>query len=173
MTTNNNNARKPATRTARPRASKVRTITVPPADLAQLDLNAATLALPEHLRAALATAQASQRARQTRKTPTPRVALTAAELQAMDAMGWPAPAVDANHTAKPQPRKRLNTCRGGAAYDAVVAVLTAGKTVTMPELAALWLATGNPPKPYNAIAQQLANRANHVIRQNGATIAAV
>lgn len=152
------------------RNGKVRTVHVAPADLPMIDAAAPTLALPERLAAALATAQASQQARQTRKTPTPRVALTAAELQAMEAMGWPAPAIDAGHTAKPQPRKRLNACRGGAAYDAAVAILTAGETLTMPELAALWLATGNPPKPYNAIAQQLANRAGRTIKQNGATL---
>lgn len=170
MTATNNN--RPTRKPAAPRAGKVRTLHVAPTDLPTMDLSAATLALPERLAVALATAQASQQARQTRKAPTPRVALTQAELAAMEAMNWPAPAVDANHTARPQPRQRLNSCRGAAAYDAAVAILTAGETLTMPELAALWLATGNPPKPYNAIAQQISNRAGRPIQQSGITIAA-
>ena len=169
-----NNTRKPAARTAKPRNGKVRTIQIPPADLAQLDLGAATLALPEHLRAALATATAAQQQRQqTRKAPAPRVTLTAVELQAMEAMQWQAPTVDANHTANPQPRTRQNACKGAAAYEAAAAILTAGQTLTMPELAALWLAAGNGPKPYQAIAQQIANRAQKPIQQSGAMIAAV
>lgn len=167
----NNNTRKPASN--KPRASRVRSVTVPPADLAQMDLSAATLTIPAHLAAALQTATAAQQQRQqTRKAPTPRVSFTAAERATLEAIGWNAPTVDANHTANPQPRTRQNACKGAAAYEAAAAILTAGQTISLPELAALWLAAGNGPKPYQAIAQQISNRAGRTIQQNGATIAA-
>lgn len=170
MATNNNNTRKPASN--KPRASRVRSVTVHPADLAQMDLGAATLALPAHLAAALQTAQQAQQ-RQTRKAPTPRVSLTPAELATLERMSWKAPAVDASHSAAPQPRTRANRCKGAAAYDAAAAILTTGQSLKITELAALWLAAGGEAKPFNAIMQQIANRAQRIIRQDGATIAAV
>lgn len=169
MTTNSN--AKP--RTAKPRASRVRTVTVPPADLAQMDLGAATLALPAHLAAALQTAQASQPQKR-QKQATPRVALTAAELATLERMGWKAPLITADLTVHPKPAQRgRNACKGGAAYDAAAAVLTAGHSLTVSDLAALWLATGNPAKPLNALLQQISNRAARTLQQSGATIAAV
>lgn len=156
------------------RNGKVRTIKVNPEQLQEIDAAAPTLTLPAHLAAALQAATAAQQQRQqTRKAPTPRVSLTAAEQAAMEAIGWNAPTVDANHTANPQPRTRQNACKGAAAYEAAAAILTAGQTLTMPELAALWLAAGGGPKPYQAIAQQIANRAGRPIQQTGAMIAAV
>jgi hypothetical protein len=168
----NNNTRKPASN--KPRASRVRSVTVPPADLAQMDLSAATLTLPAHLAAALQTATAAQQQRQqTRKAPTPRVAMTAAELATLERMKWKAPYVTADLTISPKPAKRgRKACKGGAAYNAAAAILTAGQSLKVTELAALWLAAGNGPKPFNAILQQVANRAGRTIQQNGATIAA-
>jgi hypothetical protein len=171
MTANNNNARKPAS--SKPRASRVRAITVPPADLAQVDLSAATLALPAHLAAALQTAQASQPQKR-QKQATPRVALTAAELATLERMGWKAPYTTADLTVTPKPAQRgRNACKGATAYDAAAAVLVAGQPLTVPDLAALWLATNGTPKPLNALLQQISNRAGRVLQQSGATIAAV
>lgn len=169
--TNNNNARKPATRAAKPRASKVRTITVPPADLAQMDLSAATLALPAHLQAALQTAQAEADARRQRATKAPamRVSLTAAQMAALAAANWKAPRTDANFTATPQPRTRTNACKGDAAYVVAVQVLQAGP-LHVADLAALWIAAGNQPRPLNGVAQQIANRAGQTVKQDGAIL---
>lgn len=154
------------------RASKVRTIKVAPEQLQDIDTAAPTLSLPAHLAAALQAAQASQQ-RQIRKAPTPRVALTAAELATLERMGWVAPTVDASYSAAPQPRTRFNACKGAAAYTAAAAILTAGQSLRLTELAALWLAAGGDAKPFNAILQQVANRAGRTIKQDGATIAAV
>lgn len=154
------------------RASKVRTIKVAPEQLQDIDTAAPTLSLPAHLQAALQAAQASQQ-RQTRKAPTPRVSLTPAEQATLEAIGWKAPTVDASYSAAPQPRTRANRCKGGAAYTAAAAILTAGQSLRITELAALWLAAGGDAKPMNAILQQVANRAGRTIKQNGATIAAV
>lgn len=154
------------------RASKVRTVKVAPEQLQEIDAAAPTLALPAHLAAALQTAQQAQQ-RQTRKAPTARVSLTAAELATLERMGWTAPTIDASYSATPQPRSRFNACKGAAAYTAAAAILTAGQTLTIAELAALWLAAGGDAKPFNAIAQQIANRAGRTIKQEGATIAAV
>ena len=159
-------------KTTTTRASKVRTVKVAPEALADVDVAAPTLALPAHLAAALQTAQQAQQ-RQTRKAPTPRVSLTPAELATLERMGWTAPTVDASYSAAPQPRTRTNRCKGGAAYDAAAAILTAGQSLKLTELAALWLAAGGDAKPFNAILQQVANRAGRTIQQNGATIAAV
>jgi hypothetical protein len=152
----------------------VRSVTVKPEQLQEVDLSAPTLslALPAHLAAALETAQLRQE-RPTRKAPPARVALTPAEAAALQCVGWQPPTVDANHTAKPQPRTRQNRCKGAAAYDAAAAVLNAGQSLKVSELAALWIASGGEAKPLNAIMQQVANRAGRVIQQNGATIAAV
>lgn len=153
------------------RAGKVRTIKVAPEQLQDIDTAAPTLSLPAHLAAALQAAQASQQ-RQTRKAPTPRVSLTPAELATLEAIGWKAPTVDAAYSAKPKPRTRANRCKGGAAYDAAAAILTAGQSLKLTELAALWLAAGGDAKPMNAILQQIANRAGRTIKQDGLTIAA-
>lgn len=152
------------------RNGKVRTVKVAPEALVDVALAAPTLELPEHLRAALQIAQKSQQ-RQTRKAPTPRVSLTAAELATLERMGWAAPTVDAAYSAAPQPRTRFNACKGAAAYTAAAAILTAGQSLKLTELAALWLAAGGDAKPMNAILQQVANRAQRTIRQDGATIA--
>lgn len=153
------------------RNGKVRTIKVSPEQLQEIDVAAPVLALPAHLQAALATAQASQPQKRQKQT-TPRVALTAAEMAAVEAMGWKPPYVTADLTVTPKPAKRgRNTCRGGAAYDAAAAVLRAGHSLTVADLAALWLATGNPAKPLNALLQQISNRAGKTLQQNGATIA--
>lgn len=154
------------------RAGKVRTVTIAPEALTDVDVAAPTLSLPAHLAAALQTAQQAQQ-RQTRKAPTPRVSLTPAEQATLEAIGWKAPTIDAAYSAAPQPRTRANRCKGGAAYDAAAAILTAGQSLKLTELAALWLAAGGEAKPMNAIIQQIANRAGRTIQQNGATIAAV
>ena len=158
-------------KTTTTRASKVRTVKVTPEQLQEIDAAAPTLSLPAHLAAALQAAQASQQ-RQTRKAPTPRVSLTPAELATLEAIGWKAPTVDAAYSATPQPRTRANRCKGGAAYDAAAAILTAGQSLKLTELAALWLAAGGDAKPMNAILQQIANRAGRTIQQDGLTIAA-
>lgn len=167
MTTNNN--AKP--RTAKPRASRVRVIKADPATLEGVNLSAPTLALPAHLAAALQTAQAEADARRQRATKAPamRVSLTAAQMAALAAAGWKAPRADANLTAAPQPRTRTNACRGDAAYTVAVQVLQAGP-LHVADLAALWIAAGNAPRPLNGVAQQLANRAGRTIKQNGATL---
>lgn len=155
------------------RNGKVRTIKVAPEALVDVALAAPTLELPEHLRAALQIAQKSQQ-RQIRKAPTPRVAMAAAELATLERMGWKAPLITADLTVTPKPAKRgRNACKGGAAYDAAAAILTAGQSLKITELAALWLAAGGDAKPMNAILQQISNRAARTLQQNGATIAAV
>lgn len=168
MTANNNNARKPASN--KPRASRVRAVQVDPAQLAGVDLSAPALALPAHLAAALQAAQASQ-PRKREKQATPRVSLTAAELATLERMGWSAPFTTADLTVAPKPAKRgRNACKGGAAYDAAAAILTAGQTLRVPDLAALWLASGGEAKPLNALLQQVANRANRKVQQEGAVL---
>lgn len=164
--TNNNNNRKP-------RASKVRTVKTDPATLADANLSGAAAQLPEHLREALQAAKASQAQRKTRKEPTPRVKVTAAEAQALEAMGWKAPLIDAAHTSKPQDRSRQNACQGASVYDACSAVLRAGHTLTVPQLATLWWAEIGSRTTLQAIMQQVANRAGRIIQQDGATISAV
>jgi len=155
------------------RNGKVRTVKVAPEQLQEIAAAAPTLSLPAHLAAALQTAQASQPQKR-QKQATPRVALTAAELATLERMGWKAPYVTADLTVNPKPAQRgRNACRGAVAYDAAAAVLTAGHTLTVSDLATLWLTTGNPAKPLNALLQQISNRAGRTIQQNGATIAAV
>jgi hypothetical protein len=160
-------------RNGKPRNGKVRSITVPPEQLQEIDLSAPTLSLPAHLQAALQAAQASQPQKR-QKQATPRVAMTAAELAAVEAMGWKAPYVTADLTVTPKPAQRgRNACKGATAYAAAAAVLVAGQPLTVPDLAALWLATNGTPKPLNALLQQISNRAGRVLQQSGATIAAV
>jgi hypothetical protein len=130
-------------------------------------------ALPDDIAQALAAQQQRQQQRQTRKTPTPRVAVTAAEAATLERMGWQPPYADANLTAKPKPAARRKACKGAAAYDTAAMLLTSGRTLKVAELAALWLASGGEARPLNAILQQVANRADRIIQQNGATIAAV
>ena len=169
MNANNNSARKPASN--KPRASRVRVIKADPATLEGVNLSAPTLALPAHLAAALKTAQAEADARRQRATKTPamRVSLTAAQMAALAAAGWKAPRTDANLTATPQPRQRQNACKGDAAYVVACAALQTGP-LHVADLAALWVAAGNAPRPLNGVAQQLANRANRKIQQNGAIL---
>ena len=168
MTANNNSARKPAS--SKPRAGRVRVIKADPATLEGVNLSAPTLALPAHLAAALQAAQASQ-PRKREKQATPRVPLTAAELATLERMGWSAPFTTADLTVTPKPAKRgRNACKGGAAYDAAAAILTAGQTLKVSELAALWLASGGDAKPLNALLQQVANRAGRKVQQDGALL---
>lgn len=168
MTANNNNARKPAS--SKPRASRVRVIKADPATLDGVNLSAPMAALPAHLAAALQAAQASQ-PRKREKQVTPRVSLTAAELATLERMGWQPPYVDADLSITPKPAKRgRNACKGGAAYDAAAAILTAGQTLKVAELAALWIASGGEAKPLNALLQQVANRAGRKVQQDGAVL---
>lgn len=155
------------------RTNKVHTVKADPATLADANLSGAAAQLPDHLREALQAAKASQAQRQTRRTPTPRVKVTADEAQALEAMGWKAPFIDAAHTSKPQDRTRLNACQGSNVYDACAAVFCAGHTLTVPQLATLWEAEIGTTTTLQAIMQQIANRAGRVIQQQGNTIGAV
>lgn len=158
------------TRTTRT-ASKVRTAQIDPAQLQEIDLTAPVLALPAHLAAALQTAQAEADARRQRATKAPamRVSLTAAQMAALAAAGWKAPRTDANLTATPKPRTRTNACKGDAAYVVAVQALQTGP-LHVADLAALWIAAGNAPRPLNGVAQQIANRAGRPVQQDGALI---
>lgn len=138
----------------------IRSIKIEPSALA--DLSAADLA--ELLAAAAVTARIKPA-----RTATPRVSLSAEALAAFDAMGWKAPRIDTHKVTEPQPRQRLNDCKGAAAYTVALAALQAGP-VTLTGLARLWLASGNEPKPICAIAQQLANRAGQSIIQKAETL---
>jgi hypothetical protein len=152
------------TRTASPapengKNGPIRSVKVDPADLASL----AAADLAELLAAAATIKKAKPR------TAVQRVVLTAEALAAFDAMGWKAPRIDAHKVTEPQRRKRLNDCKGAAAYTVAVAALQAGP-VTLTGLARLWLASGNEPKTIGAIAQQLANRAGCPILQTAETL---
>lgn len=159
------------------RNGEVRTVTVSPEALQDADLGSAATLLPAHLREALQTAQQAQQVRQdraeTRKIVRRRVTVTAAESAALEAIGWEAPFRTANYTAKPQKRDRFNTCKGAAVYNAAVAVLSSGQSLKVTELAMLWIASGGDKKPFNAIVQQISNRAQRVIEQQGNTLIAV
>lgn len=171
MTTNNNNARKSASSSARkPRNGPVRIAQVEPTTLENVNLSAPATALPPHLAAALAAAQSKASARRSAaKAPTPRVSVSPAEAQTLQAMGWQPPYVDADLTVAPKPRKRFAACKGETAYEAAAAIL-ASQNLTVCDLAALWLATGNQPKPLNAILQQVANRSQRKVCQDGAIL---
>ena len=118
----------------------------------------------------LAEAEAEEAsARRIQREPIARVTLTPEQGAAMEAAGWKAPRVDANFTATPEPRQRQNACKGGAAYRVALTVLQ-GSPMHAADLAALWIAAGNQPRPLNGILQQLANRAGRKVRQEGALL---
>ena len=171
MTRTTKTAAAPAPRNnGKPQPSRVRIIKADPATLDGVNLSAPVAALPPHLAAALKAAQASQ-PRKREKQVTPRVSLTAAELLTLERMGWSAPFTTADLTVTPKPAKRgRNACKGGAAYDAAAAILTAGQSLKVPELAALWLASGGEAKPLNALLKQVANRAGRKVQQDGAIL---
>ena len=152
------------------RNGKIRTATASAEALQDANLSGAFAGLPAELQAALKAAQS--RPTRARKAPTPRVAVTAAEQATLDAIGWRVPYVDANHTAKPQPRTRQNACKGDAAYSAAAQYLASGNTLKVTELAQLWIACGNDKKPFNALVQQIANRMQRTVKQDGIMISA-
>ena len=118
----------------------------------------------------LAEAEAEEAsARRIQREPIARVTLTPEQGAAMEAAGWKAPRVDANFTATPEPRQRQNACKGGAAYRVALTVLQ-GSPMHAADLAALWIAAGNQPRPLNGILRQLANRAGRKVRQEGALL---
>ena len=108
-------------------------------------------------------------ARRIQREPIARVTLTPEQSAAMAAAGWKAPRVDATYAATPEPRQRQNACKGGAAYRVALTVLQ-GSPMHAADLAALWIAAGNQPRPLNGVLQQLANRAGRKVRQDGAIL---
>ena len=84
---------------------------------------------------------------------------------------WKAPKLSAAIDAHPQDRQRQNACQGDAAYAVCAQLLTSGQTLTVPALAALWIAAGNKPRPVGSVLQQIANRIGRTVTQRGALIA--
>lgn len=153
------------------RNGKVRTVKVDPAALATADLSAPISGLPAELAAALAAAQqaAAQRRTSAKKAPAARVSVAAHEAAALSAAGWKAPYVTASNQWKPQPRGRQNACKGDAAYGAALAILSQ-RPLSISELAALWIAAGNTPRPMAGVCQQISNRAQRALSQNAASL---
>jgi hypothetical protein len=175
--------------TRKPKNGKVRTVTVPldvlatasaaelatmalPAPTTPEDKAAAAIALPDKLAAMLGRAKQQEEAKRAKhaKVIEPRVSVTPAQRAALDAAGWRAPKVSANFTCKAQDRTRSNPCKGGPVYTVAAQILTTGQTLHVADLAALWIAAGNAPKPLGAILKQVANRAGRGVIQSGATI---
>ena len=168
------------------RASKVRTIKVNPETLASADLSAAELPqevreqqepqrpavpLPARMERAAARMNAKQVARKTRKEPEQRVSLTADEQAILNAIEWTAPKVGANLTITPKAVERFNRCKGERAYDLLAEFLIEDNTVTMVEVAQVWInyGDGNARKTCQQILQQAANRAGVTLQQRGLT----
>lgn len=108
-------------------------------------------------------------ARRIQREPIARVTLTPEQSAAMAAAGWKAPRVDATYAATPEPRQRQNACKGGAAYRVALTILQ-GSPMHAADLAALWIAAGNQPRPLNGVLQQIANRSGRKVRQDGAIL---
>jgi hypothetical protein len=171
-------------------AGRVRTVKVPldvlatataaelatmalPTPTAPEDKAAAAIALPDSMADMLGKAQAEEEAKRARRVRTaePRVSLTEPQSAAMRAAGWPAPKESADLTVEPAHRTRVNPCKGGPVYTVAAQILTAGQPLHVADLAALWIAAGNQPKPMGAILKQVANRTGRTITQSGALIA--
>lgn len=135
--------------------------TVNPDDSGNSDAIAAAIA------AAKAEAAAKRQQRQTKAAPAPRVSLTPAQREAMAALGWKAPAVDAANQWKPEPRSRANACAADAAYVAACGILTSAGTLAIGDLARIWHGCGLKPRAVAAVAQQLANRTGRPVDQTG------
>ena len=158
----------------KPKNGPVRIAQVEPDLLNDVDLGLPAALLPPELAAMLETAtQAEAAARVKRaKVAAPRVALTVEQAAALAHVGWKAPAVTAELIIKPQPRGRANACAAGPVYRVLGAMLPT-RPVHVAELAALWAAAGQKPRPAAAIMQQVANRLNRAICQDGALFALI
>ena len=139
-----------------PRASAMKVARIDPAKLATMT--------PDELKAALAaaTVKTIRPARVAR----PRISLTAEAAAAFQELGWSLPFADTDRTYKPKPREWFNNSKGAAVYTVAVAALQAGP-LSLSTLAQLWLASGNPSKKPEQIAEQLAIRAQCPVRQIG------
>lgn len=129
-------------------------------------LNADMLAMLQEAEQEIASQAAAAAAR---KEKTPRVPVTPQQGAALAAAGWVAPRIDANLTAEPESRTRLNVCKGAAAYRVAALLLQSGP-VHVADLAALWVGAGNQPRALNGVVQQLANRTGRSIKQEGAIL---
>lgn len=171
------------------RNGKVRTVKVSPEALANVDLSAAQLPddittqepqqepqrpavpLPARMERAAARMNAKQAARKARKEPEQRVSLTADEQAILNAIDWTAPKVGANLTITPKAVERFNRCKGERAYDLLAEFLIEDSTVTMVEVAQVWInyGDGNARKTCQQILQQVVNRAGVTLQQQGLT----
>lgn len=140
------------------------TATINPDDADRPDIIAAAIA------AAKAEALAKRQQRATKTAPVARVKLTAPQAEAMEAIGWKAPAVDAANTWKPEPRTRQNNCAGDAAYGAALAILKVHGALAVGDLAQVWEGCNLKPRALAGVCQQLANRAGRTVQQEGGTL---
>jgi hypothetical protein len=167
------------------RASKVRTVKVAPEQLQEIDLSAAELPQEiqepqepqeqptSRLRDAMEDAKLRAALQATRKAPKAQIMLTTEQAAAFSRMGWKAPTVGYVMTEKPEDRERINNCRGGNVYNAMAAVLRAGHTLSVAEVADLWADEIGTKTTLRAILKQTAIRAGRAIQQQEMTITAV